>query len=292
MVAMEGANSPALAQSQYVFVATLESVRIFAQLLRSIFFRDSSTWFLSSNGIKVTVEDAKCVQINAFIKSEIFQEFFVRPPEGDSEDQEDLSFSVNLNVVLECLNMFGGVGDSSGGCASPSLKICYAGYGHPLVLLLEDQGVVTDCQIKTKEAEECLDFNFTNSKILSKIIINSEHLKDVFSELDGSSEYIEFQIAPTSPNFRIKTRGPAGDCVVAVPSTSTMVELFKSESVSSARYRLAMLKHGIKPLGLSEKVSVRMDDREFLCLQYMVRTDDGPAFLEFYCAPEEESPDR
>jgi len=288
---MEGSCSP-IVDSQYVFVATLESVKIFAQLLRCINFRESSTWFLSSNGIKVTVEDAKCVQINSFIKSEIFQEFFIRPPEVDTEDQEDLSFSVNLNVVLECLNMFGGVGDSSGGSASPSLKICYSGYGHPLVLLLEDQGVVTDCQIKTKEAEECLDFNFTNSKIISKIIINSEHLKDVFSELDTSSEYIEFLISPKDPKFQMRTTGPAGDCLVSVPSSSAMIELFKCDSTSSARYRLAMLKYGIKPLGLSEKVSVRMDDRDFLCLQYMVRTDDGPAFLEFYCAPEEDNPDR
>ena len=59
-------------------------------------------------------------------------------------------------------------------------------------------------------------------------------------------------------------------------------------STINAKYKLALL----KPLGLSDKVSVRMDDRDFLCLQYMVRTDSGPAFLEFYCAPEEENPDR
>merc|ERR1712154_171329 len=138
----------------------------------------------------------------------------------------------------------GGVGGDSSGGASPSLKLCYGGYGHPLVLLLEDHGVVTDCQVRTKEAEECLDFNFTNSKIVSKIIVNSDHLKDVFSELDSTSEYIEFLISPAPPRFQIRTNGPAGDCTVSVPSTSNMIELFKSESTSTARYRLAMLKNG------------------------------------------------
>jgi len=259
--------------------------------------RDTSTWFLSDNGIKVTVEDAKCVQANAFIKSEIFQEFVLRPPDSSETDSQpaDLSFSLNLGVVLECLNMFGGVGiggDSAQAC--PTLKICYAGYGQPLVLLLEDQGVVTDCQVRTRDAEECLDFNFTTSSITSKVIIGSEHLKDVFSELDSSSEYIEFLVSPStpSPSLQLRTSGPAGDCMVTVPSSSDMVEHFKCTQPASARYRLGLLKHGLKPLTLSEKVSVRIDSRDFLCLQYMVRTDQGPAFLEFYSAPEEENPER
>jgi len=278
--------------SQYALVARLENVKILSQLLKSIHFRERSTWYISQNGIKVTVEDAKCVQTNAFIKAEIFHEFLLKAGRGDEEGSDDLSFSVNLGVVLECLNMFGGVGAGENLGTAPSLKICYAGYGHPLVLYLEEQGVITDCQVKTREAEECLDFNFANAKIISKVIMNSDYLKEVFSELDTSSEYIQFSVAPTAPHFQICTMGPAGDCTVCVPNSSDMVELFTCHQVSKARYKLAMLRHGIKPLSLSEKVSLRMDERDFLCLQYMVRTDDGPAFLEFYCAPEEESSDR
>lgn len=277
---------------QYALIARLENVKILAQLLKSIHFRERSTWYISENGIKVTVEDAKCVQTNAFIKADLFQEFMLRPGRGDEDGTDDLSFSVNLGVVLECLNMFGGVGVGENLGSAPSLKICYAGYGHPLVLYLEEQGVVTDCQVKTREAEECLDFNFANAKIISKVIMNSDYLKEVFSELDTSSEYIQFCVSPGTPNFQIRTMGPAGDCNVDVPNSSDMVELFTSSNTSSARYKLAMLRHGIRPLGLSEKVSIRMDERDFLCLQYMVRTDDGPAFLEFYCAPEEDLPDR
>ena len=254
--------------------------------------REQSTWFISKNGIKVTVEDAKCVQSNAFIKSDIFTEFDLKPGRGDEEDSDDLSFSINLNVVIECLNMFGGVGSGENLGASPYLKMCYGGYGHPFILLLEEQGVINDSQIRTREAEECLDFNFANASIASKIILNSDYFKEVFSELDTSSEYIEFIVSPTDQYYQIKTSGPAGDCSVSVPSSSDMVELFNSSTLTRAKYKLALLKHGIKPLSLSEKVSIRMDDRDFLCLQYMVRTDKGPAFLEFYCAPEEELPDR
>jgi len=276
------------ADSHFALLARLENVKILAQLLKSIHFRERSTWYISQNGIKVTVEDAKCVQTNAFIKADIFQEFTLKSSEDDN-DSDDLSFSVNLGVVLECLNMFGGVGSGDNFGAAPSLKLCYAGYGHPLVLYLEEQGIVTDCQIKTREAEECLDFNFANAKIVSKVIMNSEYLKEVFSELDTSSELIQFCVSSHEPNFQIKTMGPAGDCSVEVKNTSDIIELFSSSHISKAKYKLTMLKHGLKPLSLSEKVSLRMDERDFLCLQYMVRTDDGPAFLEFYCSPEEES---
>lgn len=278
---------------QYAFVARIDNVKLLAQLLRAIEFRTRSTWFISSNGIKVTVEDAKCVQTNAFIKGEIFQEYNLRAGRGDNDGCDDLSFCVNLNVILECLNMFGGVGAGNDGISSqPTLKICYAGYGNPLILYLEEHGVITDCQINTREADECLDFNFANADIVSKIIMKSEHLKEVFSELDGTSDLVEFCVSPSAPHFKIATIGSGGDCSVEIPNNSDLVETFSCQAISLARYKLESLKHGIKPISLSEKVSIRMDSRDFLCLQYMVRTDEGPAFLEFYCAPEEETPDR
>lgn len=36
---------------------------------------------------------------------------------------------------------------------------------------LEESGVVTECSIKTKEAEEMLDFNFLSSNVTSKLIM-------------------------------------------------------------------------------------------------------------------------
>lgn len=47
---------------------------------------------MSSNGLKVTVEDAKCVQANAFVQSGIFQEFVFK--------EESATFRINLNVLL------------------------------------------------------------------------------------------------------------------------------------------------------------------------------------------------
>ena len=242
--------------------------------------------------LKVTVEDAKCVQTNAYINFKIFQEYHVNKPHESEDEESDINFSVNLATVLECLNMFGGAGAEGGAVGSPNLKMCYAGYGQPLVLLLEEQGVVSDCKIRTREPEPCLDFNFATANIVSKVIMKSEYLKDVFTELDTQSETVELRVSPTEKTFRVTTKSPTGESEATVPDSSDMVEQFTSNATSQARYKLGMIRHGLKPLSLSDKVSIRMDDRDFLCLQYVLLTEQGSLFMEFYCAPDEEEPER
>lgn len=51
----------------------------------------------SENGLKITVEDAKCMQATAYIPSVVFDEF---------ELKEDVTFSLSLNILVECLCMF------------------------------------------------------------------------------------------------------------------------------------------------------------------------------------------
>jgi len=43
-------------------------------------------------GFKVTVEDAKCIQANAFIQEGIFQKYTIK--------EEQLTFKINLTVLL------------------------------------------------------------------------------------------------------------------------------------------------------------------------------------------------
>ena len=95
-------------------------IRIYACLLAQV-----CTCFLSSQGLKVTVEQAKSVQANAFIQASLFQQFVFR-------QESSLAFKINLSALIECLNIFGG---SGGPESHTALKMCYAGYGSPLTLL-------------------------------------------------------------------------------------------------------------------------------------------------------------
>jgi len=48
--------------------------------------------YANENGLKVSVEDAKCVLANAFIQAALFQQFVLR--------EEQISFKINLTVLM------------------------------------------------------------------------------------------------------------------------------------------------------------------------------------------------
>jgi len=264
--------------SQYLLVASLDNARNVSTVLKAVHFKDTATVFASPMGLKVTVEDAKCAQANAFIQEALFHQYKIK--------EEQLAFKINLTVLLECLTIFGG---SSGPGGSTSLKMCYAGYGCPLILMLEEDGVLTDCSLKTLEPDEVLDFDFCSSNVVNKIIMKSECLKEVFNELDMSSEVLQILMSPDQPFLQFSTFGNAGSTHSSFPKDSEMVESFECSQTQTNRYKISLLKPSVKALALSTRISIRTDSRGFLSLQYMIRTEDGQiCFVEYFCAPDEE----
>lgn len=53
---------------QNVFVASLDNARNLSNILKAIAFKDHAIFSATPNGLKVTVEDSKCLQANAFIQ--------------------------------------------------------------------------------------------------------------------------------------------------------------------------------------------------------------------------------
>lgn len=75
---------------------------------------------------------------------------------------------------------------------------------------LEESGVLTDCSIQTQDADEILDFEFCGANVVNKVIMKAECLREVFTELDMSSEALEILLAPSAPYCRLSTSGIAG----------------------------------------------------------------------------------
>ncbi|XP_014400330.1 PREDICTED: cell cycle checkpoint protein RAD1 [Myotis brandtii] len=211
----------------------------------------------------------------------IFQEFKVQ--------EEPVTFRINLTVLLDCLSIFGS-SPTPGNLTA--LRMCYQGYGCPLMLFLEEGGVVTVCKINTQEPEETLDFDFCSTNVINKIILQSEGLREAFSELDMTSEVLQITMSPEKPYFRLSTFGNAGSSHLDYPKDSDLMESFNCNETQVNRYKISLLKPSTKALVLSCKVSIRTDNRGFLSLQYMIRNEDGQiCFVEYYCCPDEEVPD-
>uniref|UniRef100_A0A8C9T562 RAD1 homolog (S. pombe) n=1 Tax=Scleropages formosus TaxID=113540 RepID=A0A8C9T562_SCLFO len=76
----------------YVLAASLDNVRNLSNILKAIAFKEHAFFNATANGLKVTVENSKCVQANAFIQAEIFQEFTIH--------EDSVNFQVNLTMSL------------------------------------------------------------------------------------------------------------------------------------------------------------------------------------------------
>ncbi|PAA54682.1 hypothetical protein BOX15_Mlig026421g1, partial [Macrostomum lignano] len=254
----------------------ITNAKVVCSLLKTIQFRDLATICASVNGLKVTVEDCKSLQANVYLQTSLFSQYTLR-------DDEPLFFKLNYVMLLECLQMF-----SDTEASSPAVMELFLPDDRSAVELhLEDAGVVTDCRIRTIEPEQTLDFNFNAAALCFKVIIRSEQLKEVFSELDPHSELVEIFVSTERRLFRMSTFGDLGRGVYDFPAESEAVEMFQSPDVSVAfRYRHALLKCCLKALQASAKASIRCDQRGFLSLQFLVESADGHnCFIEFFLVP-------
>uniref|UniRef100_A0A8B9JQB8 RAD1 homolog (S. pombe) n=1 Tax=Astyanax mexicanus TaxID=7994 RepID=A0A8B9JQB8_ASTMX len=77
---------------EYILIASLDNVRNLSNILKAISFKDHAIFNATQNGLKVTVEDSKCLQANAFIQADIFQEFTLK--------EDVVGFQVNLTMSL------------------------------------------------------------------------------------------------------------------------------------------------------------------------------------------------
>uniref|UniRef100_H2YAI2 Cell cycle checkpoint protein RAD1 n=1 Tax=Ciona savignyi TaxID=51511 RepID=H2YAI2_CIOSA len=182
--------------------ACIENARNVSHILKAIHFKDTATIFATENGLKVTVEDSKCIQANAFIQDQVFQEYSIR--------DEALTFQINLDILQECLSIFGSTNSAT------SMRMMYNGYGTPLVLTLEEDGAVTDCSIKTMEPDDILDFEFSAANVVDKIIMKAECLREAFNEMDVTSEVLQITMSPHPPHFRLATFGLLGQSHVSL----------------------------------------------------------------------------
>uniref|UniRef100_A0A915JU12 Cell cycle checkpoint protein RAD1 n=1 Tax=Romanomermis culicivorax TaxID=13658 RepID=A0A915JU12_ROMCU len=193
---------------------------------------------------------------------------------------------VPVPAEKECLNLFGR--STFGQSSSATVKILYAGYGTPMKLLLEESGIVTDCSIKTSEPTDMIDFEFSPANVVSKVIMRPEVIRETFSEFDSNIELVEISISLEN-GFTISSSDSYCSSITEIPTKSEIIDSFSCAQSQTFRYRANLLKRTIKSLQLANKISMRIDQRGFLSIQYMIEFGGRMTFIEFECAPEYEA---
>ncbi|XP_075239662.1 cell cycle checkpoint protein RAD1-like [Convolutriloba macropyga] len=312
--------------SNCLFWGRLGNARILSSMLRCVQFSRVANFNVSENGLKVTAEVSSCVQANAFLQKEIFDEFSIQT--GHSE----VSFCLNVEVLIQCLNIYtttsaghsvsrfnassnnslngyGGGNPSQIGANQTTLTnfifgnsvvMYYLKEGDPLCLIIEESSglsgtaigsVITDCQVRTLDTDEApLDLHFPPEDVINKVIMNPSVLYERVSELDLTADFVQIELSPVEPYFSLTTKGNLLKVTDKVDQESGHILSYDVKKYQQLSYRSNQFKLIHKTLQCCTKVSIRTNEDGFVCIQFMVRFDNCPkiCFVEFFFAPVEQ----
>ncbi|KAH8337590.1 hypothetical protein KR074_011669 [Drosophila pseudoananassae] len=258
----------------YKFVGRVDHVKVFNQAIKSICFNDYGMLHVSDEGLRITVEQGKSIQATLFMPPTAFKEFYV---------QDFQSFGLKMNVLSECLNLFGS--------ADCSLRIMCRDQGSPLKIILypyDDEDVSTECAIQTMDCDEPIDYDLElKGPDLNVIFVRGSNLSKVFHELEKSAEEFEFITSPEKPHFKITTVGIMQAVFsVEVAKTSPMMMMFNCKNTVVARYKSNHIRLTNKAMQSATKVAIKTNSIGLLEL-HLVMQGDGQEeiFVQFYIIP-------
>ncbi|KAJ3187439.1 ssDNA endodeoxyribonuclease [Gaertneriomyces sp. JEL0708] len=300
------------------FKATLEDVRSLITVIKAISFKERIMCVISSQGLRLIVEDSKSMQARAYLESKSFRDFtfpqrhtLTSSPEEvpELDENSSLVFAVPVQTLLNCLNIFGVSGTRAGDeggyhyvnhsqdatCLDRgriAVRMFCPIDGNEISFILEEKGVITVCKILTEEAEPLSDLPviFGGSPVIGKVIMKSDWLRDAFSELDGTADTVTLYISPQAPFFRVAATGLAGDAQMDYPKDTDVIESFQCTKPALNTYRFKSLQPSLKALAVSSKTSIRVTDHGFLSLQFLVMLNDKDMTLvEYILSPESDA---
>ncbi|XP_021705985.1 cell cycle checkpoint protein RAD1-like [Aedes aegypti] len=291
-------NRKMLTQSQFSqiqFSAVLNNYTMFYNVAKAISFVDHATVQLSADGVKVVVEDCKSVQATAYITKACFSDYQLgqrkrksTAMEDDREDADDneplTSFGLNLKVFTDCLSMF------MDGDYDSSMKMLHKGEGAPLVVILErrcEDDLITECSVRTMEAQDILDFDFEEEHVCSKVSIKGQEFFALLSEMDRNSSEVELFLSPDAPHFKFSTFDELGsESSFEITNSSDMLISFHSTETTTNRYQFAHFKLVMKTLAFASKIALRTNKEGLLGLQVMIEnSENSNIFVEYFVMP-------
>ena len=236
-----------------------------------------------AQGITLTVEDSgKCLQASAHLEAKDMDEYAL----ADGDDT--LCFRVSLPLFIDCISIFG-----FAKLGATSLSLSCDADSDGLHLLLEEDGVVTECELRTLVGEESdVDYVslFRSSPVVNKAIIKSARLREAFAELSDVSgaATVALRMSPQDPAFRMEAVGALGSVFIDFAAQSDSFVVFESSAEQKMRYRLTFLQHAFRALPTASETYLRINEDGLLCVQHMIVTDAGAQnFVDFVVLPAE-----
>ncbi|XP_076250443.1 radiation insensitive 1 isoform X2 [Rhynchophorus ferrugineus] len=221
-------------------------------------------------GLKITVDEMRCIEVSAYLPCNIFTKYHV-------DTKADIIFKINLKVLTDILNIFGDDGNSS-------LSLSYKSNGAPLYLIMNhgDENITVDCEIRTLTTNEFENPSLAEECRLNKIVINASIFAELLHRLDNSAEEVKIVFSPESPYFTLKTTGFSSESEVNINKNSESVTIYQCEERSESIYSFSNIRHIIKVLHYADKVAISTGESGLLGLQLVINSEDNQMYVEYY----------
>lgn len=281
-----------------IFTAVTDTVIPIITLLKCIAFKPRCVVRISSEGLKLTVEDSLSLQAHAFLDKDMFSFYHFNPSNENSMDNDNpttpIFFTVSLLAMLECFNIMNDSKEKNFMLnrklqqqnvlrVGSSCHLSYVGEGHPFVFIIQESGMITTCELTTFEKEDLADIFLQNNMLNQKIIIKSESLYDAIQELEFSSgELLTIRSSPQHPHLRLSSIGTMGSVIIDFTNERNVIETFSCASIVENSYKFSMIRNSMHAMSSAIKVSIRTDKNGVLSMQFMIETEEGKySFVDF-----------
>jgi cell cycle checkpoint protein len=296
VVVNNGNNQQAVPSQQSedsaAFHFSLNNADVMITLLSTLLFERREEYCIINifrPGIKFTAEKSRSMCARAYLKSNIFNEYNLR------EGLDNIELVVNLPNLLNCLQVFG---------SSAHLDLTYNDQDETLVLVLESEGVITDCTIKTldpsiihSQVSTSQIFEFRSHPLAARAVIKASYLRQVMNEMDvpGVNNVI-ICFTNQSPQLTMSAQGLLSEIYIEFPDCENnnfpqkMIGEFDCKIETGAQYyNWQLLKPAVKALSKADYTNMRLNDIGVLSLQHVIPAEDKQFtnWVEFLILPQE-----
>ncbi|XP_028155635.1 cell cycle checkpoint protein RAD1-like [Diabrotica virgifera virgifera] len=253
-----------------LFSAEITDFRIVHNVLKSIAVKDYVIVRPMEEGLKLTLDEMKCIETSIYIPSSIFTSYNV-------DSTEDIIFKMSLKVFVDILNIFGDEGN-------PTFKLSYATVGAPLCIVMNEveENITVDCEIRTMNVDDFTDVSLADECNLNKMVIGANILAELLNRLNNSADDLKVTLSPDPPYFTLSTTGIAGESEVNVSKNSEAVTLFQCQKTTTATYSFSNIRYILKVMGYADKVAISTGESGLLGLQLVIVSDDRQLYVEYY----------
>ncbi|CAH1994105.1 unnamed protein product [Acanthoscelides obtectus] len=229
-----------------LFSAEITDFKIVYNVLRSIAIKDFVLLRPMEEGLKLTLDEMRCVETSAYMPREMFTAYHVA-------QAKDVILKVSLKALVDVLNIFGED-------CSPNLKVMmsYKSEGSSLCIDMQEheENITINCELKTLTVDDANQISLADECNLNKVVLNAQIFAELLNRLDNSADELKVVLGPDPPYFTLSTTGIAGESQVSISKNSDSVTVFQCSEQTVSTYQFSNIKFILKVMGYADKVAV------------------------------------